>query len=123
MSNLVEHAKLELQRAGQTDEDPAFAQAIIAAVAAFASYGHSGSSAAVGTAMLAKLLRFEPLTMLTGDPDEWADHGVHDGVPVWQNKRWGAAFSNDRGKTYYLVDDTTRVLYQTDPATHTQLFP
>ena len=41
---LVEHAKRELELLGQTAEDPAYAASIVAAVAAFSSYGHSGGS-------------------------------------------------------------------------------
>ena len=47
MSSLVEHAKRELELCGQTAEDPAYAASIVAAVEAFASYGHSGGSASV----------------------------------------------------------------------------
>lgn len=96
---LVEHAKRELELIGQFDEDPAFAQAIVAAVAAFSSYGHSGGSAAVGIAMLYDLLQFKPLSAITDAADEWmcvADH-------VWQNVRDSSCFSNDGGKTYYDI--------------------
>lgn len=109
MSNLVDHARRELELCGQYKEDPLFAQSLVAAVAAFASYpGHSGSSAEIGIEMLADLLRFKNLSPLTDDPEEWFEHapGTYDGTKgVWQNVRNGAAFSEDGGKTYYRIDE------------------
>lgn len=97
--SLVEHAKRELELCGQFAEDPAYAQSIVAAVAAFASYGHSGGSAGVALHQLTALLRFEALSPLTSDPDEWVDHGG-----VWQNRRDSRAMSGDGGKTWWYVD-------------------
>lgn len=105
MSDLVEHAKRELELSGQHAEDPAYSQSIVAAVAAFASYGHSGGSAAVAIEQLHWLLQFRPLSPLTSDPDEWIDHGEISNSPLWQNKRDPAAFSTDGGQTWYFVDD------------------
>lgn len=109
MSNLIEHAKRELELCGQYEEDPAFAVSIVAAVAAFASYpGHSGSSAEVGIQMLADLLRFKNLSGLTNNPDEWIKHtpDMWDGEHhVWQNTRNGAAFSTDGGATYRIMGE------------------
>lgn len=105
MSNLVEHARRELELCGQTAEDPAYAQSIIAAVAAFASYGHSGGSAEMAVEQLHRLLQFDNLTPLTDSPDEWEDRSEMSSVPMWQNTRNPAAISEDGGKTYYLVTD------------------
>lgn len=104
MSNLVDHAKAELEAVGQFKEDPAFAQSLVAAVAAFASYGgHSGGSAAVGIQMLNDLLQFKNLSPLTNDPEEWQE--VTEGL--WQSYRNSAAFSENGGKTYTVLGDTT----------------
>lgn len=101
MSNLVNHARAELQACGQFKEDPEFAQSLVAAVAAFASYdGHSGGSAAVGTQMLNDLLQFKNLSPLTNDPEEWQEVTMG----LWQNYRNSAAFSEDGGKTYTVLD-------------------
>jgi hypothetical protein len=109
MSNLIEHARTELERCGQFEEDPRFAQSLVAAVAAFASYdGHSGSSAEIGAELLADLLRFRNLSALTNDPEEWIGHtpDMWDGENhVWQNRRNGAALSTDGGRTYTLTSD------------------
>lgn len=109
MSNLIDHARRELELCGQYDEDPAFAVSVLAAVAAFASYpGHSGSSAEVGIQMLADLLRFKNLSGLTNNPDEWIKHtpDMWDGEHhVWQNVRNGSAFSTDGGATYRIMGE------------------
>lgn len=98
--SLVEHAKRELELLGETDEE--FKQAIIKAVGAFASYGHSGESALVGVHMLAALLSFKNLSPLTNDPKEWMKVGEEG---VWQSCRNAEAFSNNGGKTYYLLSE------------------
>ena len=103
---LVEHAKRELELCGQTAEDPEYAASIVAAVAAFASYGHSGGSAMVGVEQLYDLLRYRTLSPITSNPDEWIDRSeMSDGHPIWQNLRDSAAMSEDGGQTWYFVDD------------------
>jgi len=67
----------------------------------FASQGHSGFSAAITAELVGKLLRFEPIGPLTGEPDEW--HEVGPGV--FQNRRCGRVFKQaDRfnGQAYDL---------------------
>ena len=66
----------------------------------FSSQGHSGASAAITTALIEKLLRYQPISPLTGESAEWVDHGY-----CMQNKRCGAVFKQpDRfnGQAYYL---------------------
>lgn len=103
MSNLVEHARRELALCGQTAEDPAYAAALVATVAAFASYRHSGGSADVAVEQLGRLLRYEVLAPITSDPAEWEDRSDISGVPMWQNRRDGRAFSRDGGQTWTYV--------------------
>lgn len=105
MSSLVEHAKFELERCGQYDSDPAYAQSVIAAVAAFSSYGHSGGSAEVAIEQLHTLLQRRTLSPLTPQPEEWVSREKESGFPIWQNMRDPAAFSADGGLTWYFVDD------------------
>lgn len=114
--SLVEHAQRELKLCGQFDEDPAYAQSIVAAVAAFASFGHSGGSAGIAIHQLTTLLQYKALAPLTADPAEWFDHG--DGL--WQNVRSSEAFSTDGGATYYLVDDPRREVHISAPARATE---
>lgn len=123
MSNLIDHARRELELCGQFDEDPAFAVSVLSAVSAFAAYpGHSGGSAMAGIQMLQELLQFKNLTPLTNNPDEWMRHTPQywDGQNhVWQNKRNGSAFSEDGGLTYHLVDEDKRPEPYRTRITHT----
>lgn len=67
----------------------------------FSLQGHSGFSAAITAELVGKLLRFEPIGPLTGEPNEW--HEVGPGV--FQNKRCGRVFKQaDRfdGQAYDL---------------------
>lgn len=106
VSTLVEHARRELELCGQTAEDPGYAASLVAAVAAFTSYGHSGGSAGCAIGQLEVLLRHGTLSPLTCDPDEWLDRTAESGTPMWQNRRCPAAFSDDAGKTFWLLDDS-----------------
>lgn len=102
--SLVEHAKKELYL---LDNDDAFNDCIIKAVEAFASYGHSGGSASYAVPLLNDLLQFKNVTPLTDDPMEWnhISDGWDGSAPVWQSSRCAEAFSNDGGKTYYLISE------------------
>lgn len=103
--NLVEHAKTELELCGQAAESPGYAASLVAAVAAFASYGHSGGSSEVAIEQLNTLLQFRTLSPLTSNINEWQDRTKESGAPMWQNKRDPAAFSTDAGQTWHFVDD------------------
>lgn len=102
MSNLVNHARRELVLIGE-EEWPT--NGLLKVVAAFAEMGHSGFSAEHCTAVLEKLLRFQPLSQLTDDPAEWEDRSEISSTPIWQNLRDPRAISADGGKTYSLVDE------------------
>lgn len=104
-SNLVEHARRELEIIG---EDKDTIEGFIRIVQAFADMGHSGGSASIAIPMITSLLHFQNLSYLTDNPDEWQFHaeemaGVAGGF--WQNRRNGEAFSLDGGKTYYLLSE------------------
>jgi hypothetical protein len=101
-SPLVNHARRELALIG---EEPWLTDGLCKVVAAFAEMGHSGFSAAHSTAVLEKLLRYQPLSPITDDPAEWEDRSGMSGYPIWQNVRDSRAMSKDGGKTYTLVDE------------------
>lgn len=100
-SGLVLHAMRELDLAGN-DED--FNASIIAAVEGFVSYGHSGGSHSVAVELLEDILNYRNLTPLTDNSKEWMSVEMGD-TPCWQSVRNPAAFSNDEGKTYYLLSE------------------
>ena len=112
MSNLVKHARRELELIG---EEPETIAGYLAVVQAFADMGHSGGSASVAIPTLQALLQFQNLRPLTDDPAEWEDRSEVSGYPVWQNSRNGQAFSEDGGKTYALLSESD------DPALHTSV--
>lgn len=102
MGTLVDHARRELDRSG---EDRAMVATLVAAVAVVAAYQPSGSQHQHMVGLLGMLLRGEPLTPLTANPDEWVDRSPVAGSPLWQNIRDSRAFSEDGGRTYRLCND------------------
>lgn len=103
-SNLVNHARTELRLIG---EDEHTTVGILRVIQAFADMGHSGGSASVAIPMITNLLQYKNLSPLTDDPSEWVFHdgSVAGGNGVWQNTRNSEAFSNDGGKTYWLISE------------------
>ena len=102
MSNLADHARRELEL---TNEQPDVIDWYVKVVESFSDFGHSGSSAAITTKVLNKLLQFQNLSPLTNDPNEWM-HISEDiaGQPdLWQSRRNQEVFSEDGGKMYYYV--------------------
>lgn len=109
--SLVEHAERELRAAGLFDEDSDYdgmlGPAALDIVRVFADQGHSGFSAALTTDIVTRLMRYEALTPITDDPDEWM-HIADDvaGQPnLWQSTRQPDLFSHDGGRSWYSVDD------------------
>jgi poly(3-hydroxyalkanoate) synthetase len=112
-SNLVTHARRELERIG---EELYAVDWFLSVIRAFAAFGHSGGSAMVTIPVLERLLRYQPLSSLTDDPDEWIDRSEIMDEPWWQNVRDPLAMSHDGGKTYWLVDsDDTTLMHHSEP--------
>jgi hypothetical protein len=99
-SNLETFAESELRRAGAFDESGAYmgalGPAVMKMVKIFAEEGHSGTSASLAINMFQRVARFQPLTPLTGEDDEWNECG--DGV--WQNRRSPRVFKEADGRAY-----------------------
>ena len=106
--SLVEHAEFELQKSGLLDEDSDYdgmlGRAVLELVEVFSRQGHSGFSAAATIEALHRILRYEPLTPLTFEPDEWTEVGLG----TWQNKRDPTVFSDDGGDSAYTFNDERR---------------
>jgi hypothetical protein len=102
------HAEKELALSGLgpdcTDINKMMRDHILKMIEVFADEGHSGFSASYAVSILEKLLRFEPITPLTGDDDEWME--VHNGT--YQNNRCGRVFKDENGNAY---DIEGRVFY------------
>ena len=108
-SNLVAHARFELEHLG---EDPDTIRGLLRVIQAFADMGHSGGSASIAIPMINDLLQYRPLGPITDDPAEWNEisREMSGGEDLWQNRRDSRAFSHDGGRTYYLVDDRQRTI-------------
>jgi hypothetical protein len=126
MSNLVSHAREEMQRAGLFDADADYggmiAECVIELMEKFAAQGHSGESARQTLSLFGTLARFEVLMPVTSDPAEWmnvSEHGGPNGKPIWQNRRKSSCFSNDGGQTWYDIDapSDSAVPLNADPQT------
>ena len=128
--NLIEHAKIELEKAGyninydgKIDSDQHYAdevaKSVLELLELFAKQEHSGMSASFTLNLFNHLARFKNLTPLTDDPDEWLDM-VEAGMiqknsqcSRYQNKRCASCFSKDL-KTYYDIDDPDNNIYEMD---------
>ncbi|MFV8232356.1 hypothetical protein [Mycolicibacterium fortuitum] len=108
-SNLVAHARRELELIG---EEPDVIAGYLKVIQAFADMGHSGGSAFVAIPTINRLLSFENLAPLTDDPDDW----IEVGYGMWQNRRCSRMFSEDGGKHYTDVDDREKVMHRAEPA-------
>lgn len=102
-SNLVEHARQELQCLIESDDemDKQMAKNIIRLVKVFAAEGHSGFSAQIAIGTLKKLLKFEPLGELTGEDHEWSVVDFGDEIYA-QNIRDGRVFMRKDGSCYFV---------------------
>lgn len=109
MSNLVDHAKKELELAGLFDKDSDYdgmiGDAVMELVKVFAAQGHSGFSAHQTLSIFERVAKYKPLTPIGTTEDEWVNQSELSGYPIWQNKRRGTTFSRDGGKTWYDIDD------------------
>lgn len=106
MGNVREHAIREMKLAG-VDNDiygDMTSKAVLKMIDVFEGEGHSGASAGLVLSIFNRVMDFGNLTPLTNDPEEWHDHGR--GTPGWQSKRNSKAFSDDGGRSYYLVGES-----------------
>lgn len=117
MSNLVEFAKSELERAKLFGEGDFYGgmmgNAVLKLIQVFADEGHSGMSAGMAVSIFEKLARFEPLTPLTGEDDEWNEVGSG----MFQNRRCSHVFKED-GEAY---DSMGRVFREPDGVCYTSI--
>jgi hypothetical protein len=98
--SIYDHAERELDLIGMTDDggmNGDMRKHILHMIEEFAKEGHSGFSASYAIQCLEKLLRFEPLSPLTGEDWEWVDVAEMSGRPLWQNARWSHVFKDPDG--------------------------
>lgn len=93
---LVQYAESELTRIPK-DEDGMQDLAnrnILEIVKVFSEQGHSRSSTGYVLSTVERLLRFKPISPLTGADDEWDEVHSQNGVHTYQNKRCSSVFKN-----------------------------
>jgi hypothetical protein len=104
-SNLVRHARHELELLG---EEPETVAGYLKVIQAFSDMDHSGGSAFVAIPTIYQLLKYKNLMPLTDNPDEWIHHDEDvwgESGGIWQNVRNSECFSRDEGKTYYILSE------------------
>lgn len=108
MSSSVEYAKSELARISKDGDgmQDTINKNIIDIVELFASQGHSGFTAGYALSILERLLRFKPITPLTGEDDEWTNMSDEMGQRCFQNKRCSSVFktTDAQGNTIEVHD-------------------
>lgn len=105
MSNLLTHARHELDLIGMTEDgdemNAMMRRHILTMMEVFANEGHSGFSAQYAANALSKLMKFEPLSPLTGADDEWTEIAKEQSAgntgTLYQNKRASHVFKDDNG--------------------------
>lgn len=106
-NNLVLHAERELNKlveiCKKENEDTELQEImnkdILDVVEIFSNQGHSGFSASYAINMINKLLKYEPITALTGEDAEWTKLDYTDEV-CYQNKRCSRVFKDANGQAY-----------------------
>jgi len=113
--SLLDHAERELDLMGMEDDNDMngmMRRHILHMVKEFSSEGHSGFSASYAIQVLEKLLKFEPITPLTGEDWEWNDVSEISGDTLYQNARCGHVFKNNEGA--YDIDGKVFWSWMTD---------
>lgn len=99
---LLSHAEHELKLLAGDKQDEmqdAMNKHILEMVKVFSEEGHSGFSAGYAVSVLEKLLRFEPLTPLTGADEEWTELDYSPEMAA-QNKRCSHVFKRTDGTAW-----------------------
>jgi hypothetical protein len=112
-SDWIVWARSEIDRAGLfdpgSDYDGMIGEAVMDLCKTFDQAGHSGFSAMWTADVFERLSRWEPLTPITDDPDEWMvieEEKLAPGEPtLWQSRRSPGCFSHDGGKTFYDINE------------------
>lgn len=112
MNNFLKHAQDELKFAGYDITEKGCnskehgyinmcAKAAYELVELLSKQGHSGMSVNVTLSLFNKLAKWDVLTPITNNPNEWGECSI-DGCR--QNIRKPSCFSDDNLKTYYDID-------------------
>lgn len=100
--SILDFAKSELDLIGMGEDsgeyNVAMRKHLLHMVEEFSKEGHSGFSAGYAVNILEKLLKFEPLSPLTGEDSEWNDMSdSNGGKTCYQNNRCSRVFKDETG--------------------------
>lgn len=96
---LPEHARREMEL---LEAEAWLIDGVVEMVQAYSKMGHDVKQ--IVLPLLDQLIDGNILTPLTDDPDEW--ERVTEGEDHWQNVRDSSAFSENGGKTYFLLSES-----------------
>ncbi|MBR4345307.1 MAG: hypothetical protein IKP88_21805 [Lachnospiraceae bacterium] len=128
MSDLIGYAKNELYllRDGEEDEMQDLVEKnILELIEVFSKQGHSGFSGNYVLSIFDRLVRYLPITPLTGDDDEW--NKCFSKSNFFQNKRCSRVFKDSDGPYDSCVrtfsDDSGETFYQSRDSRESIEFP
>ncbi len=104
MSNLIIHAKKELELAGYFDKEKDFYQgmtgnAVLELIEVFAKQGHSGMSSSLVINLFKELASFNPINPIYCTDEEWEEVEGD----MFQNNRLSSVFKDGKnGRPYFL---------------------
>ena len=109
-SNLVKHARKELELAGLFDKDSDYngmiSKAVMKLIEVFSKQGHSGCSARQVIKIFHRVANYGLLMPINkpkeGEYNIVAGGGI--GKDIYQSCRLSSLFSSDSGKTWYDID-------------------
>lgn len=106
VSQLIKHARRELDMAGLKGEQRKLVMDLVAVF----NRQYQDKKASPGTVTIfSQLATFKPLSPLTDDPNEWMSVSKDFDRPMWQSERYPAAFSEDGGKTWWDASDPNTI--------------
>jgi len=125
-SDLVAHAKRELELAGLHEPDSDYGgmlyKAVLELIEVFSRQGHSGASASITIELFKRLASYKPLTPLEDKPEDWIE--VAEGL--YQHRRCSEIFKQD-GEAYWaqgrIFKDSDGGLYVTEKSSVPIAFP
>jgi len=94
MGSLVDFARKELELLGEDEMQEEMNKDVLQVLELLESQGHSGLSISLLMYTLNRLVKFLPLTSLTGEDDEWEPLDFDSDTSIEQNKRCPRVFRN-----------------------------
>lgn len=114
-SELRRAAMKEVDKTGMHDEDleKIYANALDL-VGTFSDMRQSGESAAIMFNILSRIIRFKPISPLTGEDDEWIEIQHTDELKLYQNARCTSVFKTIIGPNLVFTYDLDATLVSLD---------